>query len=484
MTENIRIRQKKVQEAAMQFDRSRPQMLVTLIAMILVVSACGGGSAGDTAETSPEPTPTTTPGTAPTTIPGTTEATTPTTMSTSEPTETTPSPEGIEGPILVGLAAPFTGEKGFLGPNLNKGVEVALTRINEAEGAAGADVQLTTADTEGTAQGAIAAVQKLIESDGVHAMVGPTSVTIMGVLERIQASGVPDMIIAGTAALDTTIKGETTFRSTASDSVVGPAMAQAAVDAGNTSCAIVVESLEGAQSVKETIQPAFETLEGEILKVVDIAAGQGSYRSEILQLVGDPAPECVFFEVSPTTASQFWQNASEFPEIAEMLWIGNDVVLNEDSIAAIQPVIEQLELIAISPASIGPGREDYLAAYQEIFPDDDEPVILADLGYDAMNIIALAVHAAGSIDQTAVAAQIPAVSRDGEACTTFAACKEILDTGGDPDYEGASGSVNIDDTGNSVSGFGVFEVAGTEVVQTGEITEESLVDLLSELGGA
>ncbi|MPZ53530.1 MAG: ABC transporter substrate-binding protein [Acidimicrobiia bacterium] len=464
----------------MQFDRSNPLRLVTLIALLLVVAACGGGTAGDTEETSPETTPPTTAGAAPTTTPGTTAATTPT---TSPPAETTASPEGVEGPLLVGLAAPFTGEKGFLGPNLNKGVEVALTRINEAEGAAGADVEVTTADTEGTAQGATAALQKLIETDGVHAMVGPTSSTIMGVLERIQASGVPDMIIAGTAALDTTIKGETTFRSTASDSVVGPAMAQAAVDAGHTSCAIVVESLEGAQSVKETIQPAFEALDGEILKVIDIAAGQGSYRSEILQLVGDPVPECVFFEVSPTTASQFWQNASEFPETGEMLWVGNDVVLNEDSIAAIQPVIEQLEMIAISPASIGPGREDYVTAYQEIFPDDDEPVILADLGYDAMNIIALAVHAAGSTDHSAIAAQIPAVSRDGEACTTYAACKEILDTGGDPDYEGASGSVNIDDTGNSISGFGVFQIAGTQVEQTGEITEASLADLLSQLTG-
>lgn len=433
----------------------RFRALILVSTLLLVVAACGGG-AGDSTDTS-----------------------------AAAPTETTAATATatLEGPLRVGLAAPFTGEKGFLGPNLQKGVDVAIVEINAAGGTGGIEVELTTADTEGNAQGAIAAVEQLIETDQIHAMIGPTSVTIMGVLERIQATGVPDMIIAGTAGLDATIKGETTFRATASDSIVGPAMAQAAIDQGSTSCAIVAESLEGAQSIKETIRPAFEALGGEFVREIDIAVAQPSYRSELLQLVGEPVPDCVFFEVSPETASQFWQNATEFPEVADMLWIGNDVVLNEDSIASIQPVIDQLNLIAISPASIGPGRDDYLAAYAEVFPEDDEPVILADLGYDAMNIIALAVNAAGSLEPAAIAGQIQAVSSGGEACTTFAACREILDGGGDADYEGASGSVNIDDTGNSASGFGVFEIEATDVVQTGEVSEASVAELIDKLRG-
>lgn len=400
-----------------------------------------------------------------------------------------PAPTGAEAAggsggqsMLVGLAAPFTGEKGFLGPNLRQGVDVAAAEIQEAGGVAAGQLEITDADTEGTAQGATAAVGKLVESDGVNAMLGPTSVTVMSVLDRIQTSGVPTMIIAGTSALDDTIGGETVFRATASDSLVGPAMAQAAVDEGRTECAIVTESLEGAQSVKANIVNAFEELGGTITQQIDIAVGQSSYRSEVLQLLSDPKPDCVFIEISPTSATQFWQNASEFGELSDVLFIGNDVALNEDSIAALQPVVEQVLFIAISPASVGPGRDAYLEAYSKQFPGSEEPVILSDLGYDALNILALAAHTAGSVERADIAAEVQNVSRDGQECLTFAECKELVDAGENIDYEGASGSANIDDTGNSASGFGVFEIRGNAAEQVGEVTQDKVEALVEKLG--
>jgi branched-chain amino acid transport system substrate-binding protein len=389
---------------------------------------------------------------------------------------------GGGGPLEVGLAAPYVGEKGFLGPNLQKGVEVAIDEINGAGGPGGGPVKLVTGDTEGTAQGAISAIQKLLEQDDVDALIGPTSVTVLTVLNRIQASGVPAMIIASTSALDGTIKGETTFRATPSDTLIGPAMAQAAIDRGTTRCAVVAESLEGAQSTKANVTAAFQELGGEISRTVDVAIGQSSYRSEILKLVGDPVPECAFVEVSPESASQFWQDASQFDEVGQMLWVGNDVILNEDSIEALSPVSEELELIAISPAAIGPGRDDYVAAYQAKFPNANEPVILSDLGWDAMNIVALAAYAAESAEHEAIAGEIQNVSRDGEACTTYGQCKSLLDEGTDIDYEGASGSADIDDTGNSVSGFGIFEIRDGKVEEAGQISEEQVKEILDQIG--
>ena len=389
---------------------------------------------------------------------------------------------GGGGPITVGLAAPYVGDKGFLGPNLQQGVEVALANINESGPPGGQPVKLVTGDTEGTAQGAIAAIQKLVEQDDVNALVGPTSVTVMTVLNRIQASGVPALIIASTSGLDTAIKGETTFRATPSDTHMGPAMAQAAIDRDMTQCAVVAESLEGAQSTKANVTAAFEALGGEIVRTVDVAVGQSSYRSEILQLVGDPVPECAFIEVSPESAAQFWQDASQFDEIGDMLWVANDVILNEDSIEALSPVAQQIEVIAISPASIGPGRDDYVAAYQEEFPNAEEPVILSDLGWDAMNIVALAAYAADSNEHEAIAGEVQNVSRDGEPCTTYGECKSLLDQGQDINYEGAAGSADIDDTGNSVSGFGIFEIQGGEAEETGQISEEKVKEILEQVG--
>jgi ABC-type branched-subunit amino acid transport system substrate-binding protein len=380
------------------------------------------------------------------------------------------------------MAVAFSGDAAFLGPNLKKGADVALAEIDAAGGVNGSDVQFVTADTGSSAEGATTAVQKLLKQDDVDALIGPTSVTILSVLSRIQASKVPDMVIASTSALDDAIKGETTFRATPSDTEQGPAEAYAAYSHGARDCAIVAESLEGAQSISANVKRAFEGLGGQITREINVATDQSSYRSEILKLVQPPLPDCVFYEISPGSAGQWWQDASEFSQTYDMLWMGNDVSLNEDAIKTMKPVESKLDFIAIAPAAIGPGRDDYVSAYQKKYPDAKEPVVLSDLAYDAMNLLALAAEKAGSTDQQAIADNIVAVSRQGAACTSFADCKKLLDDGKDINYEGASGSADISDNGNSVSGYGVFKIAHDHSVQTGQISQDQMEKVLDEVG--
>ncbi len=59
--------------------------------------------------------------------------------------------------------------------------------------------------------------------------------------------------------------------------------------------------------------------------------------------------------------------------------------------------------------------------------------------YDAAIIIALAAVVAGTDDPAAMAAVLNGVTRDGEKCDTFAACKELIAAGTDIDYDGPSG---------------------------------------------
>lgn len=381
--------------------------------------------------------------------------------------------DASSGEVKVGFAAEMTGLKASVGERMLPGAQKAVEAINKAGGAAGRQLTLVKGDTESTAQGAAGAISALV-AEKVSAIVGPTSVTVMSVLDRIQESGIPSIVIGGTAALDDTLKGETTWRTASSDSLSGPAMAITAVDGGYDNCALVFEDAEGAQSVKKTVADALKGLGGTVAADLKLAVGQSDYRSSLLKLA-DSGATCAFFELSPETAAAFWQNASQFDALSDMYWVGNDVILSDEGIAAAQPVLDKFQIRAVSPAAIGPGREDFAALF------DGKPPALADLAYDATNILALAAEAAGSWDKGAVAAEVQNVSRDGESCTNFAACKDLLAKGADINYEGASGSNDIDDTGNSSSDFGVFTIKDGAATQSGKVAESDVLDLLSKM---
>jgi len=77
--------------------------------------------------------------------------------------------------------------------------------------------------------------------------------------------------------------------------------------------------------------------------------------------------------------------------------------------------------------------------------------------YDATVIIALAAMAAKS-DGIDYAKEINGITRKGEKCEDFAACKKIIDAGGDPDYEGASGPLDFSGNGEpTVASYGILQ---------------------------
>ncbi len=78
--------------------------------------------------------------------------------------------------------------------------------------------------------------------------------------------------------------------------------------------------------------------------------------------------------------------------------------------------------------------------------------------YDAVITSALAAIAADSDAGSAIAKALPDVTRDGEKCETFEACKKLLEGGTtDIDYDGVSGPIEFSDVGDPTEAtIGVF----------------------------
>ncbi len=103
--------------------------------------------------------------------------------------------------------------------------------------------------------------------------------------------------------------------------------------------------------------------------------------------------------------------------------------------------------------------------------------------YDATVIAALAAIAAGDDSGTAVGSELQAVTAEGEECTEFAACAELLADGTDIDYDGVSGPIDLNSTGSpSAATIGIFEYQEDNTYEnieyvTGEIPD---VDSLND----
>lgn len=78
--------------------------------------------------------------------------------------------------------------------------------------------------------------------------------------------------------------------------------------------------------------------------------------------------------------------------------------------------------------------------------------------YDAVTIAALAAELARSNSGTTFAPFINGVTTGGEKCTSFQACKTLIDAGKDIDYDGVSGPLEFTEPGEpSVASFGLLE---------------------------
>jgi hypothetical protein len=85
--------------------------------------------------------------------------------------------------------------------------------------------------------------------------------------------------------------------------------------------------------------------------------------------------------------------------------------------------------------------------------------------YDAIVITALAAQAAGTVDANEFKAYVNGITFGGDKCEDFASCKEILDGGGNVDYDGFSGPLAFADAGEpSIASFGLLQFGADNAI--------------------
>jgi len=366
-------------------------------------------------------------------------------------------------PLRIGALMPMTGDLQAYGEADLKGVEFAVKQINDAGGVNGEPVELVVADTQTKPQAGVDAAQKLVNIDGVHAIVGALSsgVTIPVARTVTSREGIPQISNASTSPTITGLDDKDfLFRSVPSDAFQGVALAKLISEKGLTDVGVLYVNNDYGQGLADAFAEAFG---GTVTASIAFEQGQASYRGELQQASGGNAQALVVIGY-PESGSVILRQALEGGYFTRFVF--TDGMKAPEIIERIGARILEGAFGTVPQSADTDGlrlfRDAYVAEYGDLPP---KPYY--DTAYDAAMVIALAAQKAGSNDPKAIRDNLREVANPpGEVVLPgeWEKAVKLLADGQDINYEGASGSVDFDGNGDVPGTIGHWEIQDGKIV--------------------
>jgi branched-chain amino acid transport system substrate-binding protein len=384
---------------------------------------------------------------------------------------TQPSPEeDTDGVFRLGVVLPRDGDGQALGAALSAGVALATQAIDEAGGVvAGLPIDVVTRPEPADPAETIDVIEDLIESERIDALIGPaSSPNALAALETIVGNEVLTCTPTATAIeLSDFADSGYVVRTIGSDRLLARAMAGAIDGLGITRAAILFPYDDYGVDVADTLRR--ELVERDISDVTLVHYSIDSTVPDVVDEALLDAPQAVGMIGSLPSGAQVLGELRSRVQGVQIPTVVSDGLRSPEGATLIDPtdrtVIDGVQ--GVSPASAPAAwLETQLTA---IAPE--APVAYAAYAYDCVNLLALAAETAGSDDPTRARAEIIDVSRGGLTCSTFVDCRAELDRSRNIDYNGASGSLELNDAGDvTVASYDLFEfVDGVDVYADGII---------------
>lgn len=369
-----------------------------------------------------------------------------------KPAETgKPAGGGSSEPIYIGYLTSYTGEMGAFGTPGYNGAKLAVDEINAAGGVLGRQIKLFTEDDQSSVEQGIRGARKLITTNKVIAVAGPTSDIFMGIKDFCKQNKVVlTSHMAGTVKFDKA-GGDFAFRTCPSDSYDGKVAAHAIIEKGFKNIAVLYENDEGRQSIASAVKDEIVKLGGKIVADVSFNPRQTTYSAE-LKKVFDAKPDCVWIgsgQESGTALLKDWKQRG----YGGQLVVSSDLAVPEMFKLVGAQTMEGIISEIPANKTDSPEYQRFAQAYQKAFGQLPGGNFEAN-AYDGMILMALAMQAAGEATGEGINKKISEVANPpGKAVKTFAEGVAELKKGNDINYEGASGPVDFDQFGNVSGSF-------------------------------
>lgn len=379
-----------------------------------------------------------------------------------------------EESIKIGALMALTGALGPYGPPIANGAQFAVDQINAAGGILGVPVELLVEDTATSPDVGRSAASKLVEIDGVSAIIGALSsgVTLAASSVTIPAEVVlisPASTAPSIPALD---DDDYVFRTVVSDEVQGVVMGQFAREQGYETASVIYVNNDYGKGLADTFAQTFEAEGGTVLKRVAYEENKPSYRGEVDGLVSG-GPDVFVLIAYPVDGNKQIVEAVEAGYEGAFLFSdgmkGEGVAPGPACASAEEP--GPIEGAYGTVAAAGFRADAFDAEFNAAFGPSAVPYNYQ--AYDAATLIALAiVRAGGDTSGTAIRDNLRAVANPPGVEVFYGEWDKavgLLQAGEEIDYQGVSGLVDFKDTGDVAGGILIWKIEGCHVVPVKEM---------------
>ena len=320
--------------------------------------------------------------------------------------------------LRVGVVLPLSGPNQAAGEAALKGIELALSELNEpSEGR----IELLVRDSAGDPQTAARLLTELYRNEKAVAAIGGLSAAEARALAQVADREEKVLVLPSVGDQRLTESSKHVYRISVSDAEIGSKLASFAKQDLRTQTAMVLaQDRRFADTLSEGFKPTFENLKGELLGQVD-ASALGEDIAPAIQEVQEKSPSAVVLNGDGP-----WLEAT-IQKLKDARFKGK--ILAPQSFAnpsTLESMGMQARGILFAYSPIDPNRQNSQAFIEKFEAlHGKAPSLLAAEAYDSLQVLANA--AAG---KPAIASEIRRGLRD--------AIKE---------FPGVTGSLEFDDTG-------------------------------------
>jgi ABC-type branched-subunit amino acid transport system substrate-binding protein len=361
--------------------------------------------------------------------------------------------------LTIGSILSQTGMLATTGQGDLLAAQLAHDEIKAAGGIRGDSLVLINADDRSTAVGAATAASTLITRHHVAAIIG--AITSDATLAANQVSSAAEVVLISGSSTTPELTGVSPFffRTVPSDILQGPLVAKRAWAKGFKNVALIWTAGAYGRGLAGTFEQSFTQLGGTISFNRMFMSNQPSYM-DLLQQLFVIKPDAILLVAYPVDGAQIIRDYNSVFAFGQTFWFFTDSLQDTsfiDGVGASNFTFMHEGTGAALPS--GGAYRSFARAYMNNFgsaPQGDSAQV-----YDATYLVALALAAASKSDGPAIRDHLRAVADPPGMVVgpgQWGLATAALALGMKINYEGASGSVNLDANGDVVGPYSIWQV--------------------------
>ena len=291
--------------------------------------------------------------------------------------------------IKIGVILPLTGDGSKYGESGKKAIELALEEIDSNERIDEQKIDVIYEDSWSTPKGGVSAIQKLITTDKVQAVIGGMFSSVTLAIAPIAEKNKVVVLSPTSSSPKITDAGDYIFRNCASDIFEGAIMGKFAYDKlGFKKVAILYINNDYGVGIKDVFIKTFGAKGGAITVVDAFEQRSTDFRAQLTKIKGSE-PQAIYIV--------------GYKELGQLLKQAKEIGINSQFLSTV--MFEDPEILKIA----GGAAEGVIYSARAYNPEIEEgvtykfvklfkqkynvtPDIFAGLSYDAMKILALTIE--------------------------------------------------------------------------------------------